>query len=343
MGRLTRCFSMHIIRILCGNLVRFELHLYCDSVIIHTLPLLYKMPAKGRKFLTEFLVPNLNTKKFGSRLMWLDIDNKIFQIQWNHKAAGDWKESDAAVFAEWDKKKGRHKPNDKEYFSKSKQRFRAALYKFIRNGQITQLRSKDKHTKIYCFGKSENEPTSYDFTAKNQKLKAFTDPEELLMDFSPLTNDNHVFQYEDIFLVNLNGPKEVIESEEQVVADSDILYFQDHVLSTSIPTIYNKSLLWKKEISNVKKAIKDNTVYINFLEDTDASILKNENNFKQSSFSDSHDYDVNIRNVMWSDALEKVELLDQDAVENKNLIGETTPEWENAFSHICKDLEDVIS
>ncbi|GIY75730.1 IRF tryptophan pentad repeat domain-containing protein [Caerostris extrusa] len=55
------------------------------------------MPTKGRKFITEFLIPSLNTQKFGSKLMWLDGEHQIFQMQWNHKSASDWTTSDAAV------------------------------------------------------------------------------------------------------------------------------------------------------------------------------------------------------------------------------------------------------
>ncbi|PRD34433.1 UNVERIFIED_CONTAM: Interferon regulatory factor 2 [Trichonephila clavipes] len=133
----------------------------------------FKMPSRGRKFITEFLLPNLNTKKFGPRLEWLDAEKKIFQVQWNHKAACDWKESDAAVFAEWDKHKGHYKPDDKEYFSKSKQRFRAVLYKFINSGYIKELKSNDKNVKIYCIDSKEAIPSFY--SAKIKKTEDIND------------------------------------------------------------------------------------------------------------------------------------------------------------------------
>ncbi|XP_035229978.1 uncharacterized protein LOC118201930 isoform X2 [Stegodyphus dumicola] len=55
---------------------------------------------------------------------------------------------------EWDKKKGHYKPEDKEYYTKSKQRFRSVLYKFIRMKHIIKLKSDDKCTKIFRLGEN---------------------------------------------------------------------------------------------------------------------------------------------------------------------------------------------
>lgn len=57
------------------------------------------------------------------------------------------------LFQEWDKIKGRFKPDDRERFTKSKQRFRAIMYKLIKAKKITEICCGEKYTKIYCFGK----------------------------------------------------------------------------------------------------------------------------------------------------------------------------------------------
>ncbi|GFR01368.1 interferon regulatory factor 2 [Trichonephila clavata] len=293
-----------------------NLSLFCEQ---HRFTLC-SMPSKGRKFITEFLLPNLNSKKFGSRLEWLDAEKKIFQMQWNHKAACDWKESDAAVFSEWDKHKGHYKPDDKEYFSKSKQRFRAVLYKFINSGYIKELKSKDRNTKIYCIDNKESIPSSYTAKIKkpvdineriSEKITA-THPEEVMMDFSSFANNNYVFECEDTFSGYSNEVKEVvIESEEQVVNDND----ENNIL--------HSQLLCNNILNGSEQC---NTIHITLL-DFNGSFSKNEKDSKQSSISyNNHLFDQN-RGVMWSDVSDKAELLDEEGIEIQKLIEETTPDF----------------
>ncbi|XP_042896691.1 uncharacterized protein [Parasteatoda tepidariorum] len=135
------------------------------------------MPKRGRKFITEFLVPNLNEETFGARLAWVDYASSIFQIQWNHKAASAWKEEDCQVFMEWDKKRGHYRPEEKEYFTKSKQRFRAVLNKSIQDNEITQLHSEDKTIKIYFLGPPEAAP----FDLKFDILKDAVDEKNIIL------------------------------------------------------------------------------------------------------------------------------------------------------------------
>ena len=56
------------------------------------------MPKKCIKFVSEYLIPNLNNKRFGDRLKWLDENKQIFQIDWPHKAGPQWTEKGAEVF-----------------------------------------------------------------------------------------------------------------------------------------------------------------------------------------------------------------------------------------------------
>ncbi|XP_054715471.1 interferon regulatory factor 1-like [Uloborus diversus] len=102
------------------------------------------------KFITKFLIPSLNEERFGPRLKWVDRRNAVFQLQWNHKAAHAWTEYDAQVFTEWDKMRGRYDPSKKGYFSRSKQRFRALLYKFTHDQLLRRLESSDKNIHKYC-------------------------------------------------------------------------------------------------------------------------------------------------------------------------------------------------
>ena len=57
-----------------------------------------------------------------------------------------------SFYQDWDKLKGRYRPEQKGYFMQAKQRFRAALYKL---STVEQLSSPDKHVKHYrlCLNK----------------------------------------------------------------------------------------------------------------------------------------------------------------------------------------------
>lgn len=127
------------------------------------------MPKKSSiKFISGFLIPNLDSGLFGNRLKWLDKEKKIFQIDWCHKGGPKWTEGKAAVFVEWDITKGHYHPEDKLYFTKSKQRFRALLYKLTKEGRIIPLKSKEKFTKVY----------SIDERAKRTRKSSYCDSSE---------------------------------------------------------------------------------------------------------------------------------------------------------------------
>ncbi|GIX94234.1 IRF tryptophan pentad repeat domain-containing protein [Caerostris darwini] len=249
------------------------------------------MPTKGRKFITEFLIPSLNTEKFGSKLMWLDGEHQIFQMQWNHKSASDWKTSDAAVFAAWDKKKGHYKPDDKEYYTKSKQRFRAALYKFIRGGHITELCSTDKYTKIYCLGNGENVSNSYIFRVKSKTTEenSVSNSGKLVNSYSFFCDDVIDEDQVDDTLNSINYIKEDHVNDEEQIQNtaedyaSNTLYYLKNLdfnnPGSSFSIIYEKKLPLK-DISSSKMDM-DN---INSLYDDPyvkpEKIFKNENYVK---------------------------------------------------------------
>ncbi|GBO15502.1 hypothetical protein AVEN_158643-1, partial [Araneus ventricosus] len=231
------------------------------------------MPSRGRKFITEFLLPSLNEKIFGSRLMWLDIENKVFQMQWNHKSASDWTKNDAAVFAAWDKRKGHFKPDDKEYYTKSKQRFRAALYKFIKHKHITELCSEDKYTKIYCIGDGQNISGTY-IAAKSEKendgnentsqIEVKQNPEDLVLNWDSIWNADLLTEPQGNSLVayhNHEMKKECFVKEEQVVADytgefiPDLLHSENsqNYIQSLNSSSGNKKNFSARETSNVMK------------------------------------------------------------------------------------------
>lgn len=56
------------------------------------------MPKKCIKFIPEYLIPSLDSKRFGERLKWIDKSAKMFEIDWSHKAGPHWSEQEAQVF-----------------------------------------------------------------------------------------------------------------------------------------------------------------------------------------------------------------------------------------------------
>ncbi|GFU18505.1 IRF tryptophan pentad repeat domain-containing protein [Nephila pilipes] len=110
---------------------------------------------EGKKRLVQdFLIPALDSRKYGEYLEWVDHEQKIFRLLWNHKNGADWNENDAVVFVEWDKLKNRYKPGDVAYFMQSKQRFRAALHKL---DNIREIKMGQKKIRVYQIvdGKSD--------------------------------------------------------------------------------------------------------------------------------------------------------------------------------------------
>ncbi|GFU78635.1 hypothetical protein TNCV_2302461 [Trichonephila clavipes] len=115
----------------------------------------------------------------------------------------------------------------------------------------------------------------------------------------------------DVFYGYPNGVTGVVvtESEEQVVNDND----ESNILISQLPC------------NNILNASEQcNTIHITLF-DLNSTVSKNENDSKQSSFSySSHSFDQS-RGVMWSDASDKADLLDE-GIEIQKLI-EETPEF----------------
>ncbi|KAF8773772.1 Interferon regulatory factor 3 like protein [Argiope bruennichi] len=282
------------------------------------------MPSRGRKFITEFLLPSLNERRFGSRLMWLDVENKIFQMQWNHKSSSDWTTSDAAVFAAWDQRKGHYNPNDKEYYPKSKQRFRAALNKFIKLKHITELNSEDRYTKIYCIGDGKNIFNTLNIVDKSVKendgkenksqMEMKQNPEDLVID--PFWNANLLTDPQEncvILYLNQEIKKESIISEEQVLASE---------FSPKMPHFENRQnyINFLNSTNDIKKKFSANEVSnilkesdVRSLNDDDESLVpetiyEKDNNLKKVitiENDDFHDYLFRVmetsRQKKWSD------------------------------------------
>ncbi|CAL1278698.1 unnamed protein product [Larinioides sclopetarius] len=226
-------------------------------------------------------------------------------MQWNHKSASDWTTSDAAVFAAWDKRKGHYKPDDKEYYTKSKQRFRAVLYKFIKHKHITELNSEDKYTKIYCIGDGENISGTY-IAIKNEKENDGIEntSQKVKHNCKDVLNLNDIWN-EDIFVEpegnslvvydNHEIKKECSINEEQVVTDCtnelnlDVQYSensQDYILSLNSLS-GNKKNFFARETSNV---MKESDKLLHFISETD--ICKKDNLPKRevTVTNNFHDY-----------------------------------------------------
>ncbi|KAF8773599.1 hypothetical protein HNY73_016246 [Argiope bruennichi] len=82
-------------------------------------------PSKKR-LLTDFIIPALDSEKFGYKLYWLKKDEEIFRIFWGHKRSKTWRAEDFVVFTAWDIEKGRYNVKN---LAASKGRFRAAMKK----------------------------------------------------------------------------------------------------------------------------------------------------------------------------------------------------------------------
>lgn len=56
------------------------------------------MPKKSIKFISGFLIPSLDSARFGNHLKWIDRSQRKFQIDWRHKGGPGWSEQEAKVF-----------------------------------------------------------------------------------------------------------------------------------------------------------------------------------------------------------------------------------------------------
>ncbi|CAL1278699.1 unnamed protein product [Larinioides sclopetarius] len=105
------------------------------------------MTRMRRRLLEDFIIPALDSGKYGNKLYWLNKEKRIFRIYWSHKNAAKWTMDDTVVFQDWDKLKGHYKPEGRNYFMCSKQRFRAALYKL--SPYVRQLKCPEKFHRDY--------------------------------------------------------------------------------------------------------------------------------------------------------------------------------------------------
>ncbi|XP_067142075.1 uncharacterized protein [Centruroides vittatus] len=88
------------------------------------------MPKKnGKKLLKDYIIPNLDNKRFNDKMRWIDEDAGIFGLQWIHKSNSRYSRADGEVYEEWSQLKRLWNPEDPKATSKAKQRFRAALRK----------------------------------------------------------------------------------------------------------------------------------------------------------------------------------------------------------------------
>ncbi|KAG8186369.1 hypothetical protein JTE90_026788 [Oedothorax gibbosus] len=94
----------------------------------------------------HFLIPALNSEKYGRLLFWGDQPN-VFFIKWKHKARTTWSEDELAVFKDWDDLKGRSENvfDDQEMVN-SKQRLRAA---FRGQKKLVEMESEVEEYKKY--------------------------------------------------------------------------------------------------------------------------------------------------------------------------------------------------
>lgn len=88
------------------------------------------MPKKNCiKLVRDFIVPNLDSKKFDNKLEWIDRERGIFGLNWIHKSNSQYSNEDGIVYEQWSQIKQLWNPHDPKAISKAKQRFRAALRK----------------------------------------------------------------------------------------------------------------------------------------------------------------------------------------------------------------------
>ncbi|KAF8778685.1 hypothetical protein HNY73_015385 [Argiope bruennichi] len=94
--------------------------------------------------LENFMIPSLKEKSFGHLLSWVDEENGILKIFWQHKNSSQWKEEDFTVFKAWDAMKGRMPTETNiKYLTQAKQRFRAAM---LKHKSIKLLKSPEKNS-----------------------------------------------------------------------------------------------------------------------------------------------------------------------------------------------------
>ena len=101
---------------------------------------------KGR-MIENFILPALNSEKYGKLLQWVDKEAGIFNVYYGHQN-DNWNKEDFRVFMDYAKFKNMDSSEDMCYYSRSKRRFREALRKikyvkiitpFLKNVLCVQL------------------------------------------------------------------------------------------------------------------------------------------------------------------------------------------------------------
>ncbi|XP_023213325.1 uncharacterized protein LOC111616129 [Centruroides sculpturatus] len=75
----------------------------------------------------DFIIPSLQSGRFGKLLKWDDEKNRIFKVSVCHKRSGEWSEEDCRVFVEWDRLNKREDKTEKNFYTNSRGRFINAL------------------------------------------------------------------------------------------------------------------------------------------------------------------------------------------------------------------------
>ncbi|XP_023221952.1 uncharacterized protein LOC111623568 [Centruroides sculpturatus] len=134
------------------------------------------MPKKdGKKLLKDYIIPNLDNKRFNDKMSWIDEDAGIFGLQWIHKSNSRYSQADGKVYEEWSQLKRLWNPEDPKATSKAKQRFRAALrkqknlekiehqknYRKYQIKDIKEIRQQLERERMNCTYSYENDVQKY--------------------------------------------------------------------------------------------------------------------------------------------------------------------------------------
>ena len=121
---------------------------------------------KRKNILQNFILPALESEKYGNLLRWENKEAGIFTLYWKSMKDVTWNYEYHRVFIDYDKQRNRYSPKSPYYYTKSKGRFRCALNK---SGDFKELRNLDKNVKRYQFCK--NMSNLKDFFVKDQIKK----------------------------------------------------------------------------------------------------------------------------------------------------------------------------
>ncbi|XP_067133994.1 uncharacterized protein [Centruroides vittatus] len=75
----------------------------------------------------DFIIPSLQSGRFGKLLKWEDEKKRIFRLSVCHKRSGNWSEEACRVFVEWDRLNRREDKTEKDFYTNSRGRFINAL------------------------------------------------------------------------------------------------------------------------------------------------------------------------------------------------------------------------